>query len=130
MPTLTVGGAVVEIAGQGKSEDTEMLRVETIGMMVVSKMAKSFAIETKAKRSTTIGQNLIADVKDKILLKADKALKAVATKIEALGDEVISIESGGSQVIINKDGITMKSDQKIVISATGASEVGQNVDIA
>jgi uncharacterized protein (DUF2345 family) len=107
-----------------------MLRVETIGMMVVSKMAKSFGIETKAKRSTTIGQNLIADVKDKILLKADKALKAVATKIEALGDEVISIESGGSQVIINKDGITMKSDQKIVISATGASEVGQNVDIA
>ena len=120
--TLTVGGAVVEIAGKGKSESTEMLRVETIGMRVLTKVATKFSLKTADRRKTTAGI-LKVDMKETILFKIGKLFDGSAIDVDSQAKTGIVIRSGGSEIIINAAGISMKSDKKITIEGTSSSDL-------
>ena len=51
---------VVELTGQGKDEDTKMLRVETIGAIVYSGLKNMFTLAVSGKRTTHVGMKLLA----------------------------------------------------------------------
>jgi len=123
LKTLTVGGAVIEIAGQEKKEDTDMFRMETIGVALITKVLTTFDMKVGTLRTTTIGGLLAVKALTVALVAAKKLTAKALGSAEMTGTEGIVIRSGGSEVTITAGGITMKSDKDIVITAAGASNL-------
>ncbi len=120
---LTVGGAVVELTAAGKVEDTKMLRVETIGAILYSGAKMLLTQNTLGKRSTTVGGMLMATAA-KITLKASATLLATLKgQADLIAADTLIVKSGSSVVTINKDGIAMKSDGDVKITASGAAKL-------
>lgn len=124
LKTLTVGGAVIEVAGQEKKEDTDMFRMETIGVALITAVATTFDMKFGTTRTTTIGGMLNVDALTAMLQSvAAKVTAKAGTSADLTGSEGIVIRSGGSEVTITAGGITMKSDKDVVIAAAGASNL-------
>lgn len=119
--TLTVGGAVLEVAGEGKVEDTQMLRVETVGMMVYTGVKAAFGLDVGTKRSTFVGARLFVSALSIGLQAVAKTFTATIDGEAKFTGTELKLKAGGSEVNFTADGIFMKSDGDIVIAASGAS---------
>ncbi|MFO0549849.1 MAG: type VI secretion system tip protein TssI/VgrG [Polyangiaceae bacterium] len=117
--SLTVGGAVVEVAGQGKEEKTDFRRIETVGVKLMTVVSDALEIKAKKKRLTTVLANMKAEAKETIKLLAEETFTGKITTGNVEGTDAITILVGGSKVVLNKDAISLESDQDIAITATG-----------
>jgi type VI secretion system secreted protein VgrG len=119
---LTVGGAVVEIAGKNKSEKCAGRRQETIGALVYTRAVKKFKVTALTTRSTKVGALLQVSSGKNISLIGTEELTAEAADVKLLGDLAIEfhVGDGASKVILDGDELSIDTSGDIVIEATGS----------
>ena len=120
--TLTVGGAVVEIAPAAKTQTTQKLRAETVrahdGQRVLD-------ITTRAgtERKTTTGM-LRADAKEEITISGiDENTWSVGAG-PFTGDKTIQLKVGQTEVTLKDGTIAVNATTKIFIGVNGKSSQG------
>ena len=121
--SLTVGGALIEVAGKSKSEETKLARAEIIGGIVISKSGKVTALSAKG-RTTNIGGAL--SVNSLKALKLDGGLKFMAKAMLGTFTHAtnITLKVGGSSVTLGEGVVAVTAPSKITVSIGGDNQLG------
>ena len=116
--SLTVGGALLEIAAGNKKEQVKGVRKETIGGLLFTKSAAEVKIRSDLSRKTTVG-GLLRVKAQTVTLKGEKKLRVTAPVARLEGKKGLVLVVGTSVVHLSEDIIAIHADAEIVFEATG-----------
>ncbi len=94
---LTVGGAIIELAGADIAESAKE-RIETIGGLAVAISDESMRFRANTSRTTTVGMNIDVTAAEEIMLAGAKELTLESTTGEHVVDEVITFKVGETTI--------------------------------
>lgn len=120
---LTVGGAVVEVAGKNKEEKTLLFRQETVGGLLYTRAHEEIKIRADTSRSTTVLGVLQAHG-GVVKLEGKEKLSIAAASGKVAGATSLAFSVGGSTVTLMEGEIIINTGGEIVIEATGESNLG------
>jgi type VI secretion system secreted protein VgrG len=124
--SLTVGGALVELAAEAKSEKVRLGRLETIGGVLFSKSGKATASGSKG-RFINVGGAMTVHATLDITLDAGLKLAMTSAMASFVHAQGITIKVGGSSIVLSGDTIAITAPSGITIRVTGDNVSGSTL---
>ena len=129
--TLTVGGAIIEVAKKTKTESAGKARAETIGGVLFSKSGAEMTSSTKTTRITTVGGALTVSATKALTLTGTLKVAAKSLLGEIAGSKSVTLKVGDSTVVLEDGLVHIVAKDEIRLKVTGdnalaAGEAKQN----
>lgn len=121
---LTVGGSIIEIAAEGKSEQTNLSREEKVAGSVLIDAGMKIATRVGAPRETTIGGSLSAAAAQYVTLAGVEGLQTQSATGNLSGAARLVLKVGDTTIRLEGGVIAVKSKEGINITSAGANVQG------
>ncbi len=119
--TLTVGGALVELARKDKNESAKTKRVETIGGLCSRDAGAVLSLRVDGVRTTTVGGSMSLTGDDKVLIEGVSAVTVSSAGASTYtGTAKVVFMVGGSALTLEGSQISIKSGT-ITLDGGGAA---------
>jgi type VI secretion system secreted protein VgrG len=119
-----VGGALIDIAGEKRSEKTTGLRVKTVGALLYAACGTEYVARAKTSRGVRIGGALKVSAAGKAAITAATELRAKALLGELIGHSSLTLNVGEHAVTFEAGQIRISTPGKIQILADAAGNLG------
>lgn len=120
---LTVGGALVEIARETKSESTSKARVETVGGLLFTKAGAGISTKVGKARVVTVGGAMTAQATGPLVLNAGKKVR-VNVGSGAFKADSILLKVGETFVLLKAGALVINAAKTLTLDIKSANELG------
>lgn len=119
---LAVGGAIVELAKEEKSESYGLARTELIGGIVFSKASSETQVRADKARATTVGGALMITSVKEMSLAAEDLMSHHALSAMYQGSTDITLKVGETTIAMSGGTVSLKTGTKVSFKITGSNE--------